>query len=125
MSDDYKIQLNLTVNGNLVNVRANSAEELKTTVEELAKTVDDTFSAVAQFKEGVTAKDVFTGGLQGKGNGPAQSQSASVGANGVPNCKHGPMKDLRGQTTRSGQPYKYDYYCSSTDRDNTCKGVKL
>lgn len=125
MSDDYKLQLSSTVNGNLVNVRAQSAEELQELVEGLAKTVDGVFTAFAQFKDGVVAKDIFTGnagvggGLGGAKGASSTGSGRSVSANGVPECQHGPMLDLRSKN------YKSDYYCSHKDRDNQCKPVKL
>ena len=121
MAEDYKVQLSTTVNGNLVNLRAQSAEELQELAEGLAKSVDATFRAFAQFKEGVVLKDLFTGNAQTplKGSGGQQSSVAKVNEDGVPSCKHGPMKDLRSKN------YKSDFYCSSDDRDKQCKPVKL
>lgn len=116
--DNYKIQVSTTVNGNLVNLRAQSAEELKNTVVELAKSVDDIFTAFAQFKDGVILKDLFTGNAQQplKGQGSAKTNATE---DGVPTCKHGPMKDLRHKN------YKSDFYCTESDRDKQCKPVKL
>jgi len=120
--DNYKVQLSTTVNGNLVNLRAQSPEELQNLVEGLAKTADETFTAFAQFKDAVILKDLFTGNAQAPlkgGNNGAASQKASVNEDGVPSCKHGPMKDLR------HKGYKSDYYCNESDRDKQCKPVKL
>jgi hypothetical protein len=119
--ENYKIQLSTTVNGNLVNVRGQSAEELLKTVEDLAKVVDPMFTAFAAFKDGVILKDLFTGNAQTplKSAGGGNASKPAADSDGVPSCKHGPMKDLRSKN------YKSDFYCTESDRDKQCKPVKL
>lgn len=120
--ETYKVQLSTTVNGNLVNLRAQSPEELKELVEGLAKNVDETFTAFAQFKDGVILKDLFTGNAQkplaGQQSNSNTSASNSGSGGGIPSCKHGEMKDLR------GNGYKSDFYCTAKNRDEQCKPRK-
>lgn len=118
MSDDYKIQLSSKINGNLLNLRANSGDELKDVVVGLATNLDDIITAFAQIKEGVILKDLFTGDAEDKGGKPS-GRSTSSGDSGTPRCKHGEMKDLRSKN------YKSDFYCPEPDRDKQCKPVKL
>ncbi len=120
MAEDYKIQLSTKVNGNLLNLRAQSAEELKDLIQGLAKNVDDTFQAFGEFKDAVILKDVFTGdAAKDLPNDNKSSANRNASSDGTPSCKHGPMKDLR------HKGYKSDFYCSESDRDKQCKPVKL
>jgi len=128
LAEDYKIQVNTTLNGQLTNLRANSAEELVELTEGLAANSDRFLDALVQVKQAFLLKDILTAGaINGSGNsgvpsGNSNSRNSTVG---VPSCKHGPMNDCRGMKTKAGKPYAADYYCPSDDRDNQCKPVKL
>lgn len=116
MSDDYAIQANLSINGNLFNIRAGSVAELREIVEALATSADPIVSAMAQFKDAVVAKDAFTGSVKSGGGGKSQTKT---NADGVPECKHGAMKDLR------DKGYRADFYCAAPRGETQCKPVKL
>lgn len=121
MSDDYKIQLSTTVNGNLLNFRGESVPDLKEQVQGLATELDDIVTALVQIKEGIILKDLFTGTASpGKGGSSNANSSNNGGDNsGTPRCKHGEMKDL------TSKGYKSTHYCPEPDRDKQCKPVNL
>lgn|SRR5678810_737954 len=120
-----KIQLSDKANGTLINVRAETVDELAEIVDGLIEKGDDIVTKFSSFKELWIAKGILTqsdrGGNFSKGaaNGPESSVGSSESSGGTPSCKHGPMKDLR------GRGYKSDFYCTEKDRDAQCKAVKL
>lgn len=116
----YKIQISGKVHGDLVVVRGDSGEDLSDTLMGLAEHADDIVSRWGDFKTVAVAKGVFTGDAVGGGK-PAGRASAPAETNssGVPTCRHGEMKDLR------GKGYKNDFFCPEKDRDKQCKPVKL
>lgn len=120
MSDDYKVQLSTTVNGNLLNFRGESVPDLTGQVQQFATELDDIVTALVQIKEGIILKDLFTGTASPKGPSNASNTPNNSGdSGGTPRCKHGEMKDLRSKN------YKSDFYCPEPDRDKQCKPVKL
>jgi hypothetical protein len=122
MAEDYKVQLSTTINGNLLNLRAESPEELEGTVTDLAARLDNIVSGLVQVKEGIILKDLFTGtaspGKGGNSNNNSNSSSNSSDS-GAPRCQHGEMKDL------TAKNYKSTHYCPEPDRDKQCKPVNL
>ena len=128
MADDYKFQLSATVNGNLLNIRANSAAELRQNVVDLATEMNDLLDAYGQVKQAVVAKDIFTGQTQAPAAQKAATARATGGGpkvndRGQPVCNHGVMKDLTDVANEKG--YKASHYCPEKDRDKQCKPVDM
>jgi hypothetical protein len=120
MAEDYKVQLSTTINGNLLNLRAESPEELEGTVTDLAARLDNIVSGLVQIKEGIILKDLFTGTASpGKGGNSNSNSNSNSSSSGTPRCKHGEMKDL------TAKNYKSTHYCPEPDRDKQCKPVNL
>lgn len=119
MSDEYKVQLSTTINGNLLNLRAATPEELEATVTDLATRLDKIVSGLVQIKEGIILKDLFTGAASPALKGAGAAQSSGNSNDGAPRCKHGEMKDL------TAKNYKSTHYCPEPDRDKQCKPVNL
>lgn len=122
MSEESNIQLSDKVNGTLINVRADSAEELAELVAGLVEKADEIVTKFSSFKEVFVAKGILTqseGRSGGTFKGSESNAAATSGEGGTPTCKHGPMKDLRSKN------YKSDFYCTESDRDKQCKPVKL
>lgn len=111
MADDYKIQVNTTINGDLVNIRAGSGEELAETMAGFANNAVDVFKTLGDVKQAALANGVFSAPAN-----PAASSAPRAAANTppgeVPKCPtHGDMKDCRGQRNKQGQPFKNRFYC--------------
>lgn len=128
MTDDYKFQLSATVNGNLLNVRANSAAELRQNIAELATEMNDLLNAYGQVKQSIVAKDIFTGNTpspaaQKAGTARASGGGPKLNEQGQPVCAHGVMKDLTDLANEKN--YKASHYCPEKDRDKQCKAVDM
>lgn len=114
MADDYKIQVNTSVNGDLVNIRAGSGEELKDTMTGFADNAVDIFKTLGDIKQAALANGVFTGNAATTAASSAPPRAAANSAPGeVPKCPtHGAAKDMRGKRKKDGTPYQFRYYCS-------------
>ena len=111
MADDYKIQVNTSVNGDLVNIRAGSGEELKDTMTGFADNAVDIFKTLGDIKQAALANGVFSGNAAAPASSPPRA-AANTAPGEVPKCPtHGEMKDCRGQRNKQGQPFKNRYYC--------------
>lgn len=120
MSDEYKVQLSTTVNGNLLNFRGESVPDLTGQVQQFATELDNIVTALVQIKEGIILKDLFTGTASPKGPSNSSNTPNNSGSDsGTPRCKHGEMKDL------TSKNYKSTHYCPEPDRDKQCKPVNL
>ena len=132
MADEgsYKIQVNTTVNGNFINLRGNSFEELVTLTEEAAKDLDRFLTAFTSVKEGIVAKDIFTGDAGPKNNGGGQRQGGGtqtkakpkveLDSDGNPVCKHGKMTDMTYKNYKT-----MTHVCPERDRDKQCTPVDM
>lgn len=119
MSDGYGIQVNMTVNGDLVNVRGDDPEEFLANVKALAEGAGAIHDALTTFKQAGVANGVFTGSVESL---PRATPTSSAGnpppTGGVPNCEggHGPMKDMGDDANRKlnkkGEKMRNRYYCS-------------
>lgn len=123
MADDYKIQINSNINGDLVNMRATSGEELKEVLEGFATEAKDIFKNLGDVKQAALVNGVFSGNATGASQ-PAQSApraSANTAPGEIPSCPtHGQMKDMKGKRTKDNNPMRNRYYCSKFG----CKDVQ-
>lgn len=126
MADDYKIQINSNINGDLVNMRAQSGEELEEVLLGFAEKAGGIFKNLGDVKQAALVNGVFSGNAappaSSAGSAPAAPRAAANTAPGViPACPtHGQMKDQRGKRNAQGQPYQNRYYCTKFG----CKDVK-
>lgn len=112
MSDDYKIQVNTNVNGDLVNVRASGGDDMLDVMQGFAKNSGEIFKALGDIKQAALVNGVFTGSAADAARPKAASGSTAPGE--TPSCPtHGPMKDMRGKRNKQGDPYKNRWYCKT------------
>lgn len=117
-SDYNKLQLGGEVNGDLVIVRADSAEEMDELLKGLSEKADDIITNWSAFKQAGLAKGVFTKSQNSGGSrGRAKDSSPPSSDGGIPKCKHGEMKDLGDP---SETKYRHRYYCTEKNRSNQC-----
>lgn len=110
----YKIQLSKKVNGDLWNIRANSAEEFRQIVEDLAGVADSALSSMGEVVQAVLAKGVQTEEFSEPETKKSYSGGRKSTSGGPPKCRHGEMKDL------AEKNYKHRYYCTARSRDEQC-----
>lgn len=116
MSENPKLQIGGTVNGDLIIVRADSADELKELTKGLADVADEVITDWSSFKQAALAKGVFTAdsGKSSGGGGKAAASDSAPPSGDTPTCQHGPMKDL------AGRGYKNRWYCKEYKKENQC-----
>ena len=115
LADDYKIQINSNINGDLVNMRAGSGEELKEVLEGFAEHSPDIFKNLGDVKQAALVNGVFSGNAapanQATQSAPKAAANTAPGA--IPSCPtHGQMKDMRGKRTKAGEPMRNRFYCT-------------
>lgn len=125
MADEYKLQISTNINGDLVNLRSQSGDELKEIVEGFATNSPAIFRALGDVKQAGLANGVFTGNASDvqmpSGGGGAKPSAASTPPGTVPSCPtHGAMKDMKGKLTKAGDPMRNRFYCSKFG----CKDVE-
>lgn len=123
MADDYKIQINSNINGDLVNMRAQSGEELEEVLLGFAEKAGGIFKNLGDVKQAALVNGVFSGNATSPGtSAPAAPRAAANTAPGaIPSCPtHGQMKDMRGKLTKAGEPMRNRFYCSKFG----CKDVQ-
>jgi len=123
LADDYKIQINSNINGDLVNMRGQSGEELSETLTGFAEHAGSIFKTLGDVKQAALANGVFSGNAAAPSQ-PAQLAPKAAGTTApgaIPSCPtHGQMKDMRGKRTAAGAPMRFRYYCSKFG----CKDVQ-
>lgn len=114
-TENYGVQASPMIAGTMWNIRAATAEEFAKIVRELKNVGGEITDDLAEFVQVATAKAVVSGAVSGSSGGGSTGYTEG----GVPNCAHGPMKDL------GSKGYKFRYYCSSDTRDRAqqCKPV--
>ena len=114
MTDEWKIQWSTTINGELVNFRAQSGTELQELAFEVSKVIGPLIENMNNVKQVVIADGILTA----KGSGGLQPLPSSAVDDYT--CKHGAMKDL------SDKNYKYTHYCPAPKGEEQCppKGRK-
>lgn len=123
---EYAFQISTKINGDLVNLRANSAEEFEQQLAEFAER--GIAKKWSDFKQAAVAEIIFTNDDRrpaSKSTSTATDDAPSGSGSGIPSCKHGEMKDL-GDKYKSGR-----YHCPLDTRDlgpdgwkEKCKPVK-
>lgn len=123
LADDYKLQINSNINGDLVNMRGQSGEELSETLAGFAEHAGTIFKTLGDVKQAALANGVFSGQAASTAQ-PAQSTTKAAGTTApgvIPECPtHGKMKDMKGKRTQAGEPMRNRFYCTKFG----CKDVK-
>lgn len=110
MTDSYAVQVNPTIGGVLWNVRGDTAEEFKNTIDYLSEHASDLQDALAVLQQAGLANQAVAASAPVVNPG---TPPPAVGSGGNPSCsQHGPMEDKAGAVTKNGQPYRHRYYCS-------------
>lgn len=108
----FQYNVNLGKDNDLVNVRANSAEEFIKALEDVAGLADRIVTATNSVRQTLLIKGLLSSAeatKTSKGSGELPPPA------GPPTCEHGPMKDL------AAKNYKKRYYCPADSRQ---AGVK-
>lgn len=104
---EYAIQISTKLNGDLFNLRADSAEEFERQIDELASR--GIAKKWSDFKQAAVAEIIFTNDdgrkLPAKTTSSATDVSPTTNTGGPPSCSHGVMNDT------AGKGYKNRYYC--------------
>jgi len=130
MAEDWKLQVSYKTNtGDLINIRANTADELSV----LLEGIGDFSTQIAAVQRlivgaGVAAPLATSPSTQGTTPPPysappqAQAPSATVAPTSGPTCVHGARKYKSGISSKTGNPYAM-WVCPQPQGADQCKPV--
>ena len=130
MAEDWKLQVSYKTNtGDLINIRANTADELSV----LLEGIGDFSTQIAAVQRlivgaGVAAPLATSHSIQGTTPLPysappqAQAPSAMVAPTSGPTCIHGARKYKSGISSKTGNPYAM-WVCPQPQGADQCKPV--
>jgi hypothetical protein len=133
MAEDWKLQVSYKLNsGDLINVRAQSADELSVLLEGIGDFATQ-IAATQRLLSGVSAAAPLATLPSTEGTTPppysappqAQAPSAMAPATpvqGGPTCQHGPRKYKSGISSKTGNPYAM-WVCPMPQGADQCKPV--
>jgi hypothetical protein len=133
MAEDWKIQINYkNPDGSLINVRANTADELSVLLEGVGDYATQ-IASTGRLLTGVgVAAPLSTSNSTGstvpqQSSVPPQAQAPSAMApatpvQGGPTCQHGPRKYKSGISSKTGNPYAM-WVCPMPQGADQCKPV--
>jgi len=133
MAEDWKLQVSYKLNsGDLINVRAQSADELSVLLEGIGDFATQ-IAATQRLLSGVSAAAPLSTSPSTEGTSPApysappQAQAPSAMApqtpqQGGPTCQHGPRKYKSGISSKTGNPYAM-WVCPMPQGADQCKPV--
>jgi hypothetical protein len=133
MAEDWKLQVSYKLNsGDLINVRAQSADELSVLLEGIGDFATQ-IAATQRLLSGVSAAAPLVTSPSTEGTSPApysappQAQAPSATApqtqaQGGPTCQHGPRKYKSGISSKTGNPYAM-WVCPMPQGADQCKPV--
>lgn len=127
MAEEWKLQVSYkTPTGDMINVRANTADELSVLLEGIG---DYATQIAAVQKLIVGASNVAPLSTQGSTQGTKPQQSsvptqavAPSSTSVAPTCKHGPRKYKSGVSSKTGNPYAM-WVCTMPQGADQCKPV--
>jgi hypothetical protein len=133
MAEDWKLQVNYKLpTGDLINIRANSADELSVLLEgigDYATQINATQRMLASASTlaplSTTASTTSTTPPPYSAPPQAQAPSAmapTTPAQGGPTCQHGPRKYKSGISSKTGNPYAM-WVCPMPQGADQCKPV--
>ena len=133
MAEDWKLQVSYKLNsGDLINVRAQSADELSVLLEgigDFATQIAATqrllslAGTVAPLSTSPSAEGTTPPPYSGRPQASAPSATAPVTqSQGGPTCQHGPRKYKSGISSKTGNPYAM-WVCPMPQGADQCKPV--
>ena len=132
MAEDWKLQVNYKLaTGDLINVRANSADELSVLLEGIGDYATQ-IHATQRLLQGagtlapLSITDSTTSTMPPSSSAPPQAQApfatAAAPVQGGPTCQHGPRKYKSGISSKTGNPYAM-WVCPMPQGADQCKPV--
>jgi hypothetical protein len=114
-TENWKLQVSMkATNGDLINVRANTADELSVLLEGISDYSHQVAATSKAIAAAYTVLPLATGGsTQDTAPAPsfvptqAQPQSATVGGMSTPTCVHGARIFRQGVSKTTGKPYAF------------------
>lgn len=133
MAEDWKLQVNYKLaTGDLINIRANSADELSVLLEGIGDYATQIHATQRQLQGAGTLAplsitDSTTSTMPPFASAPPQAQAPSAMApttpqQGGPTCTHGPRKYKSGISSKTGNPYAM-WVCPMPQGADQCKPV--
>ena len=131
MAEDWKLQVNYKLaTGDLINIRANSADELSVLLEgigDYATQIHATQRVLSQAGTvaplSTTSSTISTPPPQSSTPPQAQAPSSTAPVTqGGPTCQHGPRKYKSGISSKTGNPYAM-WVCPMPQGADQCKPV--
>jgi hypothetical protein len=133
MAEDWKLQVNYKLaTGDLINIRANSADELSVLLEGIGDYATQIHATQKQLSQAATLAPLSTTASTTSTtpppiSTPPQAQAPSgMGAGapvqGGPTCQHGPRKYKSGISSKTGNPYAM-WVCPMPQGADQCKPV--
>lgn len=132
MAEDWKLQVNYKLaTGDLINIRANSADELSVLLEGIGDYATQIHATQRQLQGAGTlaplsTTDSITSTTPPPYSAPPQAQAPSAMAagpvQGGPTCQHGPRKYKSGISSKTGNPYAM-WVCPMPQGADQCKPV--
>jgi hypothetical protein len=132
MAEDWKLQVNYKLaTGDLINIRANSADELSVLLEGIGDYATQIHATQKLLSQAATlaplsTTDSITSTTPPPYSTPPQAQAPSgMGAapvQGGPTCQHGPRKYKSGISSKTGNPYAM-WVCPMPQGADQCKPV--
>ncbi len=132
MAEDWKLQVNYKLaTGDLINIRANSADELSVLHEGIGDYSTQIHATQRLLSQAGTLAPlsiapITTGTMPPQSSTPPQAQTPSgmgaAPAQGGPTCQHGPRKYKSGISSKTGNPYAM-WVCPMPQGADQCKPV--
>lgn len=132
MAEDWKLQVNYKLaTGDLINIRANSADELSVLLEGIGDYSTQIHATQRLLSQAGTlaplsTAPITTGTMPPQSSTPPQAQTPSgmgaAPAQGGPTCQHGPRKYKSGISSKTGNPYAM-WVCPMPQGADQCKPV--
>ena len=131
MAEDWKLQVNYKLaTGDLINIRANSADELSVLLEGIGDYATQIHATQRVLSQAGTVSPLSTTGSTistppPQSSTPPQAQAPSSTApvtQGGPTCQHGPRKYKSGISSKTGNPYAM-WVCPMPQGADQCKPV--
>ena len=132
MAEDWKLQVSYKLStGDLINIRANTADELSVLLENIGDYSTQIHATQRLLSQAGTlaplsTTDTTTGTTPPPYSAPPQAQTppgmGSSPAQGGPTCQHGPRKYKSGISSKTGNPYAM-WVCPMPQGSDQCKPV--
>ena len=132
MAEDWKLQVNYKLaTGDLINIRANSGDELSVLLESIGDYATQIHATQKLLSQAGTlaplsTTDITTGTTPPPYSQPPQANtpppSQAPVTQGGPTCQHGPRKYKSGISSKTGNPYAM-WVCPMPQGADQCKPV--